>query len=180
VKSLSKIDRTQYRPIGDGTTIIGDLLTPDDLFEDPKGITRKVLHVDDKNIYAAIRETKNNQIIVKSFSKESIVQGYVNSYGAITSDEIDAIFIESKKAEERDFLFSRFANPNKARNGDYFVYTLGGKEVIGKVTDFKYRKAVILKDGRLATISYKDIEATFFTNRDISSDYGLSIYTLNN
>jgi hypothetical protein len=48
------------------------------------------------------------------------------------------------------------------------------------VTDFKYRKAVILKDGRLATISYKDIEATFFTNRDISSDYGLSIYTLNN
>jgi hypothetical protein len=112
-----------------------------------------VLYVDDKNIYAAIRETKNNQIIVKSFSKESIVQGYVNSYGAITSDEIDAIFIESKKAEERDFLFSRFANPNKARNGDYFVYTLGGKEVIGKVTDFKYRKAVILKDGRLATIS---------------------------
>lgn len=166
----------KYVPITDG-----DLLSDGDLFIDPgTNFYKQILFSDDKNVYSWIQQ-KDKDTIIKATPRNKIKDGLSYVYGKITAEEKKKIDKEIPLIGKSNASMSSFTDNNTAKKGDYFITTIDGKEVFGKVIDDKVKKGIIFDP--IVTIPkpimYSSLSMQFFTNRDISSNFSLTVSRVN-
>ena len=163
-----KADIKKYVQISDPT-----LLSDGDLFKDPgTEFYKQILYSDENNVYSWI-EQANKEHIIRATPRNTIKAGLLYTYGKLTEYEIQKIDTELNNIGRSDASMSSFKSDNSAKNDDYFVIESNGKKVFGKVTNDKVKKGIIYNydTRKLEPIIYADKDATFLTNRDISSNF---------
>ena len=176
VDLVKKATPNKYSPISDG-----NLLSDGDLFIDPgTNFYKQILFSDNENVYAWL-EQEGKDTIIKATPRKIITDGLSYIYGTISLAE--KVLIDKEKAliGKSNASMSSFSDHDTAKIGDYFITIRNGKEVFGKVMDHKTKKGIIL-DPESSTpkpIIYDNLELQFFTNRDISSNFSLSVSRVN-
>lgn len=171
-----KADIKKYVQISDPT-----LLSDGDLFKDPgTEFYKQILYSDENNVYSWI-EQANKEHVIRATPRNTIKAGLLYTYGKLTEYEIQKIDTELNNIGRSDASMSSFKSDNSAKNDDYFVIESNGKKVFGKVTNDKVKKGIIYNydTRKLEPIIYADKDATFLTNRDISSNFWTSVSKIN-
>lgn len=161
----------------------GSELTAGDFFlsENKKGgksSYKRVLYTDEENVYAWIIGTGKDEknAIITAVPKANLV-GLKDVMGKFSATEVSAIEHESRKMGSSSASMSSFQTVRNAREGDYLFYEENGEKKFGKILE---DDKVLIFDGSLTKRIVKSLanikDVTFFTTRDISSNY--SFFTI--
>lgn len=176
MEMVKRTNPSKYIPITDG-----NVLSNGDLFIDPgTDFYKQVLYSDEENVYSWVQQTGKDAVI-KATPRVEIKKGLVYSFGGITGEELRNISIELTQVGRSNATMSTFNNTSVAKNDDYFVITDDKNIKIGKVTDNTSNKGIVFnpKTARAEPIIYTNTDIQFFTNRDISSNFSLTISRVN-
>lgn len=176
IESARRADPKKYSQISDHT-----LLSDGDLFKDPgTDFYKQILYSDKDNVYSWIEQDGKDHVI-RATPRNTIKSGLVYSYGKLTDSEMSKLNIELNNIGKSDATMSSFKNENSVKNDDYFIIESDGKKVFGKVLNAKTKKGISYNPDthKSEPITYSDKNITFFTNRDISSNFWTSITRIN-
>lgn len=177
VDLAAKADSRHYTQIHDG-----ELLSEGDLFIDPgTEFYKQVLYTDKENVYSWIQQ-EDKDTIVKATPRKNIKQGLVYTFGQLTLDEMNLIESELGQIGRSSALMSSFTNINSARKGDYFIIIENGKKIFGKVTYAEANKGIISDSAtnKPKPVIYSNKNIQFFTTRNITSNFSMTINRINN
>lgn len=174
-----KIDINKFVVVNDGEDLsVGDYF----LFEkNGKKFYKRILYADRLNVYSWVEKAGKDLIIAGTPRKG--LKGLHDAFGELTGNEIDKIKKETSAIGRSKATMSSFTNKAKVRKGDLFTFTDGKIIKFGKVLEDN--KVIINVDkltNRMVISIDKlpNVPITFFTNRDISSNYSFFTIRANN
>jgi len=175
----TKINFRDYSPISDISTI-----SKGDFYRDEEvNFFKQVLFEDESNVYSFIPGKEAGTLIIKPYPKEKIKVAYAYTFGSTNIDELDKVSKQFKMIGKRGATMSSFTNIGDAKENDYFAYTNSkGSIEIGKVVNTKNNKGIVYNPNskKFETIDYSVVkDITFLTDRDISSNYSMTIARVN-
>ena len=175
----TKINFRDYSPISDISTI-----SKGDFYRDEEvNFFKQVLFEDESNVYSFIPGKEAGTLIIKPYPKEKIKVAYAYTFGSTNIDELDKVSKQFKMIGKRGATMSSFTNIGDAKENDYFAYTNSkGSIEIGKVINTKNNKGIVYNPNgkKFETIDYSAVkDITFLTDRDISSNYSMTIARVN-
>lgn len=175
----TKINFRDYSPISDISTI-----SKGDFYRDEEvNFFKQVLFEDESNVYSFIPGKEAGTLIIKPYPKEKIKVAYAYTFGSTNIDELDKVSKQFKMIGKRGATMSSFTNIGDAKENDYFTYTNSkGSIEIGKVINTKNNKGIVYNPNskKFETIDYSAVkDITFLTDRDISSNYSMTIARVN-
>lgn len=176
IENAKNADPKRYIPINSS-----DALSAGDLFYDTDaGFYKHILYTDSENLYYWI-QPENADAIVKSIPRSKVPNGLANYNNALTLEEMQLISSEVSKVGKSAATMSSFSEPTLAKDGDYFTIVDGSTIQIGKVVDHKSKKGIIFNNNTKKSdpIIYANKDLTFYTDRDISSKFALTIARVN-
>ena len=163
----------------------GGLLSQDDLFGERIGnktYVRRVLYADENNVYTNVA-SKAGESIIKSVPRNIIKEAWLSVKKDYTIEDLNKIGTLYDNLTNNKFsslTHSTFTDKELARTGDYVVFNNGGKQYFGVLLDQLTGKVVATGGGnRYLNIPDKNSIIAYFTDRNIHSDYWLSIDRIN-
>jgi len=176
IEEAKNADVKKYVQISDP-----NLLTKGDLFFDEgAGFYKHILYTDAENVFFWVQQ-EGADAVIKSKPRSEIKKGLSYTTSTLKLEELTRISKELDNIGKSSATMSSYLTQSLAADGDYFSYKEDGNLVIGKVTDSKTKKGVIYNSETktIAPIIYDKKGATFFTDKDISSKFALTIARVN-